>query len=57
MGPLWLARDELWLARDDHVAPEIGVSPRIGLSRETDPLLRFYVRNNPLVSGPKKLNR
>ena len=50
MGPLLLARD-------DHVAPEIGVSTRIGLSRETDQLLRFYVRNNPLVSGPKKLNR
>jgi DNA-3-methyladenine glycosylase len=47
----------LRLARDDHVAPEIGVSPRIGLSRETDQLLRFYVRGNPFVSGPKKLNR
>jgi DNA-3-methyladenine glycosylase len=47
----------LWLARDNHVAPEIGVSRRIGLSRETDRLLRFYVRGNPFVSGPKKLNR
>jgi DNA-3-methyladenine glycosylase len=50
MGPLRLARD-------DHVAPEIGVSPRIGLSRATDQLLRFYVRGNAFVSGPKKLNR
>src|ERR1700752_2998636 len=25
----------LWLARDDHDAPEIGTSARIGLSRET----------------------
>jgi DNA-3-methyladenine glycosylase len=50
MGPLRLARDY-------HVAPEIGVSRRIGLSRETDRLLRFYVRGNPFVSGPKKLNR
>jgi DNA-3-methyladenine glycosylase len=50
-------RGPLWLARDDHAAPEIGVSRRIGLSRETDRLLRFYVRNNPFVSGPKKLNR
>ena len=47
----------LRLARDDHAAPEIGVSPRIGLSRETDRLLRFYVPGNPFVSGPKKLNR
>jgi DNA-3-methyladenine glycosylase len=47
----------LRLARDDHAAPKIGVSPRIGLSREADRLLRFYVRDNPFVSGPKKLNR
>jgi DNA-3-methyladenine glycosylase len=50
MGPLRLARDA-------HAAPEIGVSRRIGLSRETDRLLRFYVRGNPFVSGPKELNR
>jgi DNA-3-methyladenine glycosylase len=50
MGPLWLARD-------DHAAPEIGVSPRIGITRETDRPLRFYVRGSPFVSGPKKLNR
>lgn len=47
----------LWLARDRRVAPEIAASARIGLSRETDRLLRFYVRDNPFVSGPKKLNR
>ena len=47
----------LRLARDGQVGPEIGVSPRIGLSRETDKPLRFYVRGNPFVSGPKKLNR
>ena len=46
----------LWLAHDDYVVPEIGVSTRIGLSRGTDQLLRFYVRGNPFVSGPKKLN-
>jgi DNA-3-methyladenine glycosylase len=47
----------LRLARHDHVAPKIAVSRRIGLSRETDQLLRFYVRDSPFVSGPKKLNR
>jgi len=47
----------LRLARDDHAAPEIGVSARIGLSREADRLLRFYARGNPFVSGPKNLNR
>jgi DNA-3-methyladenine glycosylase len=50
MGPLWIARDL-------HDAPEIGVSTRIGLSREADRLLRFYVRGNRFVSGPKALNR
>jgi DNA-3-methyladenine glycosylase len=47
----------LRLVRDTHGAPEIGVSRRIGLSRETDKPLRFYVRGNPFVSGPKNLNR
>jgi DNA-3-methyladenine glycosylase len=50
MGPLWLARD-------DHEALEIGTSARIGLSRETDRPLRFYVRGDRFVSGPKTLNR
>ena len=47
----------LWLARDDHDAPEIGTSTRIGLSREAHRLLRFYVRGNRFVSGPNALNR
>ena len=46
----------LWLGCDAHVALEIGASARIGLSRETDRVLRFYARGNPFVSGPKKLN-
>ena len=50
-------RGPLWLASDDYVVPEIGVSTRIGLSRATDRLLRFYVRGNPFVSGPKRQNR
>ena len=47
----------LWLAHDDHEAAEIGRSVRIGLSREADRPLRFYVRSNGFVSGPKALNR
>ena len=46
----------LWLARDDHDPGEIGQSVRIGLSRDADRLLRFYVRGSPFVSGPKSLN-
>ncbi len=51
-GPLWLARD----GRDEVAAGDIATSPRIGLSRETDRLLRFYSRGNQFVSGPRRLN-
>ena len=50
-------RGGLWIARDLHDAPDVGASPRIGLSKETDRLLRFYVRADRFVSGPKALNR
>jgi DNA-3-methyladenine glycosylase len=49
-GPLWLAR-----GYDEPL--EIGESIRIGISREADRLLRFYVRGSPFVSGPRSLNR
>jgi DNA-3-methyladenine glycosylase len=45
----------LWLARDDHEPGEIGDSIRIGISREADRLLRFYLRDSPFVSGPRSL--
>ncbi len=35
---------------------EIGESVRIGISRDADRLLRFYLRGTPFVSGPKALN-
>ena len=46
-GPLWLG---------DAVRPagEICRSVRIGISRETHRLLRFYERGSPYVSGPKR---
>jgi DNA-3-methyladenine glycosylase len=51
----------LWLARDGHGASEIGKgkigeSVRIGISRDADRVLRFYVRGSPFVSGAKSLN-
>ena len=46
----------LWLARDLHDALDIGISTRIGLTKAADRLLRFYVRDNRFVSGPKALN-
>jgi DNA-3-methyladenine glycosylase len=51
----------LWLARDNQDAGEIGKgkigeSARIGISREADRELRFYLRGSPFVSGAKSLN-
>jgi DNA-3-methyladenine glycosylase len=46
----------LWLGRDDFEAGEIGRSVRIGISRDADRPLRFYLRDSPFVSGPGSLN-
>jgi DNA-3-methyladenine glycosylase len=46
----------LWLGRDNHKSGEIGRSTRIGITRDTDRLLRFYVADSPFVSGPRSLN-
>jgi DNA-3-methyladenine glycosylase len=45
----------LWLARDDREPGEIGESVRIGISREANRLLRFYLRDSLFVSGSKSL--
>jgi DNA-3-methyladenine glycosylase len=47
-GPLWLGRG------DDRSVP-LGRSVRIGISRDKDRLLRFYLRHSPFVSGPRSL--
>jgi DNA-3-methyladenine glycosylase len=49
-GPLWLGHDAHEAGTQEQV--EIGRSVRIGISRDTDRLLRFYLRDNPFVSGP-----
>jgi DNA-3-methyladenine glycosylase len=46
----------LWLGRDDREAGEVGQSTRIGISRDADRLLRFYLAGNPFISGPSSLN-
>ncbi|WOJ91640.1 DNA-3-methyladenine glycosylase (plasmid) [Methylocapsa polymorpha] len=43
----------LWLGRGDHEPGEIGQSIRIGISRDADRPLRFYLRDSPFVSGPR----
>lgn len=46
----------LWLGSDSHAPDEIGESKRIGITRAADSPLRFYVRGNRFVSGPRALN-
>jgi DNA-3-methyladenine glycosylase len=45
----------LWLGTAAKRAGTIGVSVRIGITREAHRLLRFYERGNPFVSGPRHL--
>jgi DNA-3-methyladenine glycosylase len=47
-GPLWLGRGD--------ESGESGQSIRIGISRDANRLLRFYLRDSPFVSGPRSLN-
>jgi len=47
-GPLWLG------CGDDNPAA-IGQSTRIGITRDANRLLRFYLRGRPVVSGPRAL--
>lgn len=46
----------LWLAHGGGEPGEIGLSSRIGITKEADRLLRFYLRGSPFVSGRKSLN-
>lgn len=46
----------LWLGRDDADPGEIGQGVRIGITKDADRPLRFYVRGSPFVSGTRALN-
>jgi len=45
----------LWLGRCDHEPGEIRQSIRIGIARDANRLLRFYLRGSRFVSGPRLL--
>jgi DNA-3-methyladenine glycosylase len=53
-GPLWLGRDDRELGEVEQ--KEIGESVRIGITREAERVLRFYLRSSPFVSGSRTLN-
>jgi DNA-3-methyladenine glycosylase len=46
---------ELWLGTAVRPAGAIGISTRIGLTRDVERRLRFYERGNPYVSGPRRM--
>jgi DNA-3-methyladenine glycosylase len=51
-GPLWLGSIDSAVV---HPTLPLGKTVRIGITRATRKLFRFYERDNPFVSGPKRL--
>jgi DNA-3-methyladenine glycosylase len=49
------APGKLWLGAGSRPAGPIGISIRIGITRDVDRLFRFYERGSPFVSGSKSL--
>jgi DNA-3-methyladenine glycosylase len=47
---------DLWLASDAAACGDIGVSVRIGITRDADRPLRFYLKDSKYLSGPGALN-
>jgi DNA-3-methyladenine glycosylase len=56
-GTSLCAAGPLWLASDDHESPPVGVSVRIGITRDAERPLRFFAKGSPFVSGSASLNR
>jgi DNA-3-methyladenine glycosylase len=51
------SRRSLWLASEVRRPGPVASSVRIGISKETSRLLRFYEAGNPHVSGPRSLRK
>jgi DNA-3-methyladenine glycosylase len=47
----------LWLGTDGERGGVIGHSKRIGITRAVDSPARFFLRDNPFISGPRALSR
>ena len=46
----------LFLANDRAAVGDIGLSPRIGITKNAAPHFRFYLKGSRFVSGPRRLN-
>lgn len=46
----------LWIVKGAHIpSKDVGTSQRIGITSAQDRVWRFYLRNNPYISGPRGL--
>jgi DNA-3-methyladenine glycosylase len=46
----------LWIGQDGFPPPKVRITPRIGIRKATDHLLRYFIAGNPFVSG-KRIDR
>ena len=47
----------LWIGEDGFLAKKILITPRVGITKAADQRLRYYLAQNPFISGPKSFPR